>query len=119
MTKQELAATLNVAYAVASVDGFADEEKDQLVKELASYNLSAEDNDLIVRAYEEMSILEAVNTIAQANEEVKKEASALIIYAIISDRNTTDLETGAHRLMVKLLDLPMVDFDEAQRLLGF
>jgi hypothetical protein len=119
MTKQELAATLNVAYAVAGVDGFADEEKDQLAKELASYNLSEEDNNLIIQAYNEMSILEAVNIIAQANEDVKKEASALIIYAIIADRNATEMETGAHRLMVKLLDLPLIEFEEAQRILGF
>lgn len=118
MTKQELVATLNVAYAVAGVDGFSDEEKQVLAKELLSYKLPEEDNQLIMQAYNEMTILEAVNIIAQANEDVKKEAHALIVYTCISD-DSSELEKGAYSLMRLICALPEVDYEEAKRILGF
>ena len=118
MTKQELVATLNVAYGVDGVDGFSEEEKEVLAKELLSYKLAEEDNQEIMQAYNEMALLDAVNIIAQASEEVRKEAHALIVYTCISDESS-DAERGAYTLMKCLCGLPAVDYEEAKQILGF
>ena len=63
MTKETLAATLNVAYAVAVVDGFHDDETAVLAKELASYKLSDDDAKQVLALYNEMPVLKAINII--------------------------------------------------------
>ena len=119
MTKETLAATLNVAYGVAGVDGFHDDEKTILAKELASYNLPDEDAKAVLARYNEMPILEAINIVAAADEAVRKEAHALIVYTCIADGEASEKELGAYQLVKVLCNLPAVDVDEARQILGF
>ena len=119
MTKETLAATLNVAYGVAGVDGFHDDEKAILVKELASYKLSDEDAKAVLARYSEMSILEAINIIAGADEDVRKEAHALIVFTCIADGEASEKELGAYNLVKAICNLPDIDVDEARQILGF
>ena len=119
MTKETLAATLNVAYGVAGVDGFHDDEKAVLVKELASYKLSDEDAHAVIERYGDMSILEAINIIAAADEDVRKEAHALIVFTSIADGEASEKELGAYQLVKTICNLPAINVDEARQILGF
>ena len=119
MTKETLAATLNVAYAVAVVDGFHDDEKAVLAKELASYKLSDDDAKQVLALYNEMPVLKAINIIAGADEAVRKEAHALIVYTCIADGEASEKELGAYNLIRSICNLPAVEADEARQILGF
>ncbi|MBQ7631856.1 MAG: hypothetical protein IJS82_03750 [Paludibacteraceae bacterium] len=119
MTKETLAATLNVAYGVAVVDGFHEDEKTILAKELASYKLSDEDAKAVLALYNEMPVLQAINIIAGADEDVRKEAHALIVFTCIADGEASEKELGAYNLVKALCNLPAVDVDEARQILGF
>ena len=119
MTKETLAATLNLAFGVAAVDGFHDDEKEILAKELKSYNLSGDDAEHVIAIYQNMSVLKALNIIAGADDDVRKEAHALIVFTIIADGEASDKELGAYELVKALCDLPPMEVEEARRILGF
>ena len=119
MTKETLAATLNVAYGVAGVDGFHDDEKAILAKELASYKLSDEDAKEVLALYNEMPVLQAINIIAGADEATRKEAHALIVFTCIADGEASEKELGAYNLVKAICNLPDLNVDEARQILGF
>jgi len=118
MTKETLAAALNVAYAVAGVDGFANEEAAVLAKELQSFNLSDEAAQEIIEMYTKMPVLKALNIIAVADEDVRKEAHALVVYSCIAD-SASEKEIGAYTLVKHICNLPDITVDEAKQILGF
>lgn len=122
MTREEIVAGLTVAYAVARVDGFADEEAATLMKEIKSFKFAkdpAEVQDVIDR-YNRMSTLEAINIISQANEAARKEVHALLIFTLLADGEISVKEEGAYALMQNILNLPVVPtYDEAKEILGF
>ena len=119
MTKETLAAALNVAYGVAGVDGFAEEERQILAEEIKSYNLSQEDAQAVIDLYQEMPVLQALNIIAASDDATRKEAHALIVFSCLADGNASEQEQGAYELVKNLCNLPDMPVEEARQILGF
>ena len=119
MNTKTLAAALTVAYAVAKVDGFADQETATLAKEMKSYNLSDEQKDRVLALYKEMSTFEAITIIRESSQEDTNEAEALTILTLLADNEVSDKEIGALKLMGTLCGFKGMDVEEAHRVIGF
>ena len=119
MKLQNIAAALNIAYAVVRVDGFADEDADVLAKEIKSFNMSDEQRQNLVQAYKEMSILQAVAIISNAEQADKLEAEALTVVALLADNELSEKEIGAYTLMGSILGFQGLKYEDARRVLGF
>ena len=119
MNKKTLAAAMRAAVDVARVDDLAEDEKKILVKELMSFGLSNEDEIHVLKTYQEMDCLEAVNILRVASQDDKKEASALICATISADGEISEKEMGAVLLMLRLCQLEVVSPEEGRKILGF
>ena len=119
MKLKNIAAALNIAYAVVRVDGFADAEADVLAKEIKAFNMSDEDRQYVVNLYKEMSIFQAISLIGTSEEADKLEAEALTVVALLADDVLSDKEVGAYTLMGSILGFKGLKYDEARRVLGF
>ncbi len=122
MTKTEIVAAMSVAYGVAYVDGMNDDETGMLVKEIKAYKFSNDPQQVqeVIDRYKQMSIREAINIIAEADEAARKEAHALTLYAMCADGEASEKEQGAFKLMKDICNFPPIaDLAEAKAILGF
>ena len=119
MKLQNIAAAMNIAYAVVRVDEFADEEANVLAAEIKSFNMDDDQRARLVEAYKEMSIIQAIAIISNADQADKREAEALTVVALLGDGELSDQEVGAYKLMASILGFEGIKYDDARRILGF
>lgn len=119
MNTRNLAAAMNIAYAVAAVDNATDDEKAVLLKEMKSFNLTEDQVKNLLDTYNEMSAFKAIEYIRESDDATKKEAQALTIIAMIADGELSDKEIGAFKLVCKLCGFGAMTLEEAHAQLGF
>jgi formate-dependent phosphoribosylglycinamide formyltransferase (GAR transformylase) len=119
MKLQNIAAAMNIAYAVVRVDEFADEEANVLAAEIKSFNMDDDQRARLVEAYKEMSIIQAIAIISNADQADKREAEALTVVALLGDGELSDKEIGAYTLMASILGFEGIKYEEARQILGF
>ena len=119
MNIDTLSAALNLAWAVASSDEMNDAEWDVLFKEMKSFNLTDEQKERVVNRFKAMSVLEAINVINASDDATRDEAEALIAVTILADKEFSDQEKGALRLMRQLCKFRGISYEDAHRILGF
>ena len=120
MTKQTLAAALNLAYQLAAQDGFQEEETWVLAQEIKSFNLSEEDEEEVLRLYRTLTADQAIELVRNSDEATKDEVNALMMMAMINDRVIDPNESRAFFRVRELCGITReMSIDDARRVLGF
>ena len=110
----ELSALLSAGIMMSNADGkVTDEEKEILVKELKSFNVSDEEARLYLKVAFDMSTDYTVQVLKGMTSEKKKYACGYLGAVMLSDGDLADKEVDAWRAFSELCGFPSMNLGEA------
>jgi len=119
MNRNSIIAAMCLAYNVAEADGLQEKEAAILERELASFKLSDDDRQSIIKQYKELPLFRAVEVIRKGSEEERNEANALVMLSTLADGVLSEKEQGAYNIIAKLCYFQKMTLEEAHAQLQF
>jgi len=110
----ELTAMLSAGMFLSNADGHvADEEKEILVRELKSFNVTDEEARLYLSVAIDMSVEYTVQVLKEMSSDAKKYACGYLGAVMLCDGNVDDSEMEAWRAFSGACDFPTMTLGEA------
>lgn len=110
----ELTAMLSAGMVLSNADGHvADEEKEVLVKELTSFNVTDEEARLYLKVAIDMTVEHTVEILKGMSSDAKKYACGYLGAVMLCDGDVHDNEMEAWRAFSTACDFPTMTLGEA------
>lgn len=111
---KQLTALLKMGIVMASADEkFADEEKEALTRELASFGVTAEQAMGLTLLAKDMEPDEAISILSEMSEDQKKYATGYLAVIMVSDGEITESEKRVWQVVSTLCSFPTMSLGDA------
>jgi tellurite resistance protein len=110
----ELTAILSAGMFLSNADGRLDDsEKEILIKELGSFNVTEDEAELYLKVAIDLSVEQTVEILKAMSDEAKKYACGYLGAVMICDGDVDDKEMEAWRAFSGACDFPTMTLGEA------
>ena len=110
----ELTAMLSAGMILSNADGrLADEEKELLLKELTSFNVTHEEAEIYLKVAIDMTVEQTVEVLKAMSSDAKKYACGYLAAVMVCDGDVADKEVEGWRAFSEACAFPEMTLGEA------